>query len=498
LPYLDFDFKYSGQKSNYTITQKRENLLAVYLQIPAKTDKIAEVKVNGKPAKYKVLTENVGAPMLEIELPANVKSTVAIAWAGNEIDIEPKEIKAAFSETKTIDFGAKILGLNDPQPIVSEQKINGSQLQLKINGEGGERTFFAQLQQGEMTWWQPVHVTLSPAIEIVSGDTEDAKNLNFYLKNNSDKVVSGTLTVGKNSGNPFVKNVTVQPHASSDLVQVSTGFVEVGTNNIEFAIDNGLIYNEKLVNWTLPLRVGATFENVNISAAFNDKVNNIFAPKKYLSPRSPYTTLQLPLQGIGDWCVPLRMVAVNDSGFRTAVKNDLFVTPFGIKFATPNAVEKPNIAFTSLWDNYPDSLSVPLTGKASHAYLLMAGSTNHMQSRMVNGLVTVTYTDGTESVLKLINPETWAPIERDYFTDEFSYKMNRPRPYRVILKTGKVARNLENEIKGDALDARMIDGGGAIILDLPLNKNKELKLLTLNTKANEVVIGLMGVTLERK
>jgi len=57
---------------------------------------------------------------------------------------------------------------------------------------------------------------------------------------------------------------------------------------------------------------------------------------------------------------------------------------------------------------------------------------------------------------------------------------------------------LEKDIKGDALDARLIDGGGAIILDLPLDINKELKSLTLTTKANEVVIGLMGVTLERK
>ena len=498
LPYLDFDFKYSDQKSNYTITQKRENLLAVYLQIPAKTDKIAAVKVNGKPTKYKVLTENVGAPMLEIKLPVNEKNVVEIAWDGNAIDIEPKEIKAAFSESKTIDLGAKILELNDPQSIVSEQKINGSQLQLKLNGASGERTLFAKLQQGEMRWWQPIHISLCPAIEIVSGDTEDAGNLNFYLKNNSDKTISGTLTVGKNSGNVFVKAITIQPNSSSDLVQVSTKFAVAGTNNIEFIADNGMIYNEQLVNWTLPLRVGATFENVNITAAFNDKVNNIFAKNKYLSPRSPYTTLQLPLQGIGDWCVPLRIVAVNDSGFRASAKNDLFATPFGLKFSTPNAVEKPNIAFTSLWDNYPDSISVPLTGKASHAYLLMAGSTNHMQSRMMNGLVTVRYTDCTESILKLINPETWAPIERDYFTDDFSYKMNRPRPYRVVLKTGKVARNLEKDIKGDALDARLIDGGGAIILDLPLDNTKEMKSLTLTSKANEVVIGLMGVTLERK
>jgi hypothetical protein len=75
--------------------------------------------------------------------------------------------------------------------------------------------------------------------------------------------------------------------------------------------------------------------------------------------------------------------------------------------------------------------------------------------------------------------------------------MNRPRPYRVVLKTGLVARDLEKQIKGEALDARLIDGGGAIILDLPLDKSKELKSLTVTSRANEVVIGLMGVTLER-
>lgn len=497
LPYLDFGFNYSGQKSKYSITQKRKNLLAVYLQIPAKSDKVAALKVNGKPYKYNVLTENVGMPVLEIELPAKAKNSVEITWAGNAIDVQLKEIKTAFSETKTVDMKAQVLAVNDPQSIVSEQKITGSQLQLQLNGVTGERTLFAKLKQGEMTWWQPIHVSLNSAVEMVAGNAEDAENLNLYLKNNTDKVVTGTLTVGKNSGNPFVKALTIQPNATSDLIQVPAQFAVAGTNNVEFVADNRLVYSEQLVNWALPVKAKAQYENLNISGAFNDKVTNIFAKNKYLSPRSPYTTLQLPLQGMGDWCVPLRMVALNDSGFRAAAKNDLFVTPFGLKFATPNAAEKPNIAFASLWDNYPDSISVPLTGKASHAYLLMAGSTNHMQSRMLNGLVSVKYTDGTESVLKLINPETWAPIERDYFTDNYSYKMSRPRPYRVVLKTGKVARDLEKDIKGDALDARLIDGGGAIILDLPLDINKELKSLTLTTKANEVVIGLMGITLER-
>jgi hypothetical protein len=46
--------------------------------------------------------------------------------------------------------------------------------------------------------------------------------------------------------------------------------------------------------------------------------------------------------------------------------------------------------------------------------------------------------------------------------------------------------------KGD-----VVRGGAANVLDLALNAEKELKSLTVRTLANEVVIGLMAVTLLR-
>jgi hypothetical protein len=42
-----------------------------------------------------------------------------------------------------------------------------------------------------------------------------------------------------------------------------------------------------------------------------------------------------------------------------------------------------------------------------------------------------------------------------------------------------------------------IPGGAANVLDLPLNPGKELKSVTVRSLANEVVIGLMAVTLAR-
>ena len=125
---------------------------------------------------------------------------------------------------------------------------------------------------------------------------------------------------------------------------------------------------------------------------FNSSVADIFK-NEYLSPRSPYTTLQLPTQGIGEWCHPLLTAEIDDSGLRSLVKDNMYKTSLGIPFRVMK--EGNNIAYTSLWDNYPDMVRVPLSGKASHAYLLLVGSTNHMQCRIANGIVRVYYTDGT-------------------------------------------------------------------------------------------------------
>ncbi|HAO80080.1 MAG TPA: hypothetical protein DCQ92_14130, partial [Verrucomicrobia subdivision 3 bacterium] len=166
----------------------------------------------------------------------------------------------------------------------------------------------------------------------------------------------------------------------------------------------------------------------------------------------------------------------------------------GISLATPGENGAKNIIFTSQWDNYPREVSVPLAGKSSHAFLLMAGSTTAMQSQFDNGEVIVTYTDGSTGKLPLRNPVNWWPIDQDYFIDDFAFRRPEPIPPRVDLRTGKI-RILDVEtFKGKG---GKVSGGAATVLDLPLNPQKELKSLTVRALANEVVIGLMSVTLAR-
>jgi hypothetical protein len=249
------------------------------------------------------------------------------------------------------------------------------------------------------------------------------------------------------------------------------------------------------IDWRKPLAASAVLETIDLGPVFNDKVTQIFH-NEYRSPRSPFCSLALPKHGIGTWCHPMDRFDVDDSGLRSqaAKTGGKIVLPNGVPLATPSEAGAKNIAFISQWDNYPREISVPLAGKASRAFLLMAGSTNAMQSRFDNGEVVATYKDGTSTRLALHNPTAWWPIDQDYYIDDFAFVRPEPLPPRIDLKTGRVRLLQAEPFKGQG---RTIPGGAATVLTLPLNATKELQSLTIRALANEVVIGLMSVTLAR-
>lgn len=254
----------------------------------------------------------------------------------------------------------------------------------------------------------------------------------------------------------------------------------------------------KFQNWDNALPLNTNFDKIDLEPVFNSKVTEIFE-QKYLSPRPTSPTLQLPTQGIGNWCYPFIKPEIDDAGLRhKAGKENIIVTPQNIPFSTPSNSHSYNIAFVSQWDNFPKTIEIALSGKASHAYFMMAGTTNPMQSRFVNGEIIVTYTDGSTEILQLKNPENWWPIEQDYLVDGLAFTTDASKPPRVYLKSGMITRDFQDFTSIKGFTDYGIDGGAATILDLPLDENKTLKSLQLKAVANEVVIGLMSVTLVRK
>ncbi|MGC4030918.1 MAG: DUF4450 domain-containing protein [Tepidisphaeraceae bacterium] len=58
-------------------------------------------------------------------------------------------------------------------------------------------------------------------------------------------------------------------------------------------------------------------EIVDLTASFNDRVTQIFK-NKYLSPRSPYASLAMPVQGVGGWASNKGNPKIDDTGLRAS------------------------------------------------------------------------------------------------------------------------------------------------------------------------------------
>jgi hypothetical protein len=247
------------------------------------------------------------------------------------------------------------------------------------------------------------------------------------------------------------------------------------------------------VDWSTPIPTKHKLEPVNLTDVFNDKVSSIFESGKYRSPRSPGVSLAIPAQGIGSWAGHYKEIAeIDDSGLRSL--GGTLKMPNGVYFYTPPDENTQNVVFVSQWDNYPNKITIPLSGKAHKVFLLMAGSTYHMQSQKENATIVVQYSDGITTELPLVNPTNWWPIDQDFFIDDYQFHRPGPLPPRVDLKTGKVRLLNRETFVGTG---GKVDGGAATVLALTLNPKKKLKSISLEAVANEVVIGLLSATLER-
>jgi hypothetical protein len=415
VPDMAFQFRRQGQREVYALAPRFAKALALKLQVPALADHIEAVTVNGQPTAWHNLPDAVGRPMIEITSAPMARYVVEIRWQGQAPHTTEPELTAAPGGSFTRQFApARVEQVRDPQQVLRQLQLAGTSLTAQVAGQLGSRTTFAQLRQGELTWWEPV-------------------------------------------------NLRVQRASLA----------------------------------TTALATPTQWEPVDLVPYYNDLVTRIFQ-NRYLSPRAPTATLALPTQGIGNWCYPLTQATLDDSGLRRlAGAQNQVQLPTGVPLRTPSAAGAKNILFVSQWDNYPHQTTLPLRGQAARAVLLMAGSTSAMQSQFVNGEVTVTYADGTTTTLPLRNPDTWWPIEQDYVEDGYAFRLGAPKPYRVHLKTGLITRNFDRYTAIKGYSTRAIDGGAATVLEMPLNPKKKLKSLTVRALANDVVIGLMSVTLGR-
>ncbi len=222
----------------------------------------------------------------------------------------------------------------------------------------------------------------------------------------------------------------------------------------------------------------ARWNPIDLQPILNGDIRTIYK-QKYLSPRPNTCSLRLATDGYSTWQMSgsgeNRAPEINlddvaslsdGKGHIMAGKNVPFLWPSG----------KTNIAFTSQWDNWPKQITVPVNKTGEAVWFLLCGTTDPMEVRIANAELRLRYADGVVEKLELVPPFnfwTLCPfggVDYDYQRDGFAL----PKVPPSTVQLGKNCR-------GVALPWRLRSG-------VPL------KSVTLETLSQEVVVGLMGVT----
>jgi hypothetical protein len=153
---------------------------------------------------------------------------------------------------------------------------------------------------------------------------------------------------------------------------------------------------------------------------------------------------------------------VDDSALRNC--GGTYTLPCGSAFKTP--ASGSNVLCVSIWDNFPTTATVPVTGKGVELELYLCGSTNAMQSFVENGRITVDYADGSKETLSLVHPVNFDDFMVPALQQEFDYFY-------------------------------FSSGNHGIVCRIPLDAEKEVSSFTMEAVANEVIITLFGANIKR-
>ena len=156
------------------------------------------------------------------------------------------------------------------------------------------------------------------------------------------------------------------------------------------------------------------------------------------------------------------VVHVDDSFFRTS--GGTVTSPSGIAFATPT--EGENLACVSIFDTFPTEITIPLCGKGQELAVLFVASTYCMQAHVENARMTVVYADGTCEEKKLVYPFS----VDDWLTS---------------------ALTTEGEI------FYFNSFNHATVQKIRLDAEKELSCIKIEAVANEVILGIAGISISK-
>ena len=485
--YLGYSYQHEGATETLRIHSEKE--LSYQLSLKMRSADVVRVTVDGVETPY-TIEAGVEHSYLHVTTPSSTSAQIVVEYGSAALpQLEADDVATPQEAYSFAVANGTISDVYDPQGVLAscDYAQNAASVTFR-GGLEGSHTFFVLAKAGEASVWLPVNVTLQDAIELTGLSFASGPSLTFALANHTQtpKTISAEVSIGENRATfqgtiPALSTSEPQTLAIEDITGLGDGdnlvqakitgdytadIEGIATDwSVSKLVEESLYSSDKIAMVDLDGVVNQDLrtlhENTYTITCGGD--TDYFIPNFYWCSD---TTRSVTQTGRAWWEDSSRGKNGVPDSLNLPSSGGTYVTGAGIPFDLSGAGGK-NAVFTSLYNQFPETVTIPVNETGQKIYFMVAVSTNHMQSYVENARITVHFADQTQQVLSLSNPEN--------IDDWLNYQTSSS-----YAQSGYV----------QSLGSK----AHANILSLDFGKNKEITSVELTCVANEVLAGILGIT----
>ncbi len=508
----DVSYKYIEEENGINLvvnTPVERNLKA---EIPLK-HQVKEVTVNGKQVKYETRKE-VNCCRLIIKSDASTRHEIKVHFVPNSFYMEGN-VNCIVKEITTFRFeNVELVKVENPQIYFGIVTIKGNLIEVRPE-KTGNYTLFAELKNGNVSWYQPLELIVKEPWSIIEeymawdGEpgtsaellspsiNKEKKDLQFKVENNTSERQTGEMVVEIN-GQQVSKTVALPPYQSvrfeipvKDLLkQMSPGTVLF---KVKFKDD---VKSSHATDWELPFMdlPGKRLIPLDIQNYYNISLSQLYGTSDF-KWRTDYTgaavgvdwrdTLYVDRSGYKLFVPPVSVISYgilpeqhSPAWWSVPDIPDTLEYPVPFPFTVHGRNKDNIIALVNAENNrnLPSEAILELKRplQAEKIFLLTANLTKTCKSYYPAAEVEVEYETGKNQIVQLTPPYNMPSMIQAFCPDALQIPLGKIENNQVFL-SGVIP--------------------GISVSDIVTDPARKITKMTFKCVTSETVLGIIGINL---
>jgi hypothetical protein len=500
----DISYRFHKTDSEITIEATSARPVRIHYRFPLGQARLLAASIDGATAHARI-EPGIGGAFLDAMGSRGNRSVLRIRLNPREVVVRSRPVVAVGDELAIHIEGAPAVALKDPQGVLAQPRLTEQNVAGTVRAPLGHHTLFVSVGGAEASWWEPIRFEVRPPVEIVNSQPDFISGAcRFALRNNTASELKAKAKVAWAGGTTALPVSLASQMEQQFKVEGSAEELLPGKNRLEITgLSNLGAISTEVNYWPegAPARTVGRWETLRLDSQYNDSFSTILF--------RPYWTSEYPYAVCCDYMLahlngPRNRVP-DDGRLRAQVNTQgVFMTHYGIPFA--QRAKGNNMVALGRWKELPDRIEIPVNDVARRICLLLSGMTFPMQSHIANARVTVHYADGQTSVLDLTNPKNfdngWGKFGGTYHYAANGIEIigeKQPENMEAVHAIGSPGVILRQQGTPEPFVQPEWDvvppPPHADIVDVVCDPGRKIRHVDVEVLSNEIIVGLLGVTL---